>query len=176
MGTSLTKRKLRELRKTCLHGTKTKMVVKFKNDTTHIKETCTICGAYKYVPKSLDNQIETKSTYADSLVTRIEYHLKEIKKLSHFLASMKPRIEKQPHPFYDSEDWREVRYKALKINGRICALCRSTDGVMHVDHIKPRSFHPELALDINNLQILCRPCNLGKSNKDETDFREIKPL
>jgi hypothetical protein len=42
---------------------------------------------------------------------------------------------------------------------------------IHVDHIKPRSSYPELELDIKNLQVLCRDCNLGKSNTCETDLR-----
>lgn len=43
--------------------------------------------------------------------------------------------------------------------------------VIHVDHIKPRSKFPELALDVNNLQILCEDCNVGKLNRFETDYR-----
>ena len=43
--------------------------------------------------------------------------------------------------------------------------------VLHVDHIKPRSKYPELALDPNNLQVLCKDCNLGKSNLYNTDWR-----
>ncbi|WP_106598587.1 HNH endonuclease [Dyadobacter jiangsuensis] len=42
---------------------------------------------------------------------------------------------------------------------------------MHVDHIKPRSKFPRLELDINNLQILCQYCNIGKSNLYEDDWR-----
>jgi X-X-X-Leu-X-X-Gly heptad repeat protein len=42
---------------------------------------------------------------------------------------------------------------------------------LHVDHIKPRSLYPARALDPENLQVLCRDCNLGKSNKDATDWR-----
>lgn len=78
--------------------------------------------------------------------------------------------------FYDSREWREVRYKALKIHGRQCLCCGSKppDVVLHVDHIKPRSKYPELELDINNLQILCKDCNLGKSNYDEIDYRKNK--
>lgn len=46
------------------------------------------------------------------------------------------------------------------------------DGVqMHVDHIKPRAKFPELALVLDNLQVLCRDCNLGKRHLDETDWR-----
>lgn len=73
--------------------------------------------------------------------------------------------------FYDSRKWLEVRYLAIKKHGRICMACRATNCELHVDHIKPRSKFPELELDIDNLQILCRACNLGKSNKDETDWR-----
>jgi len=43
--------------------------------------------------------------------------------------------------------------------------------VMNVDHIRPRKLFPELALDINNLQVLCHECNHGKGNWDQTDWR-----
>lgn len=46
------------------------------------------------------------------------------------------------------------------------------DGVkLHVDHIKPKSLFLHLAYDLNNLQVLCEDCNMGKSNKDDTDWR-----
>ncbi len=76
--------------------------------------------------------------------------------------------------FYNSPEWRSVRYLALKRDGRRCACCGATpdDGLMmHVDHIKPRSKYPELELALSNLQILCADCNLGKSNTDEIDWR-----
>ena len=76
--------------------------------------------------------------------------------------------------FYQSWEWKEVRYKALKLYGARCMLCGATaaNGVrICVDHIKPRSLFPDLQLDINNLQILCDDCNKGKSNTDDTDWR-----
>lgn len=88
----------------------------------------------------------------------------------------KKPIRKDRKDFYESKGWLSVRYQALKIHGRKCQCCGSTpdDGaVIHVDHIRPRSIYPELALDLNNLQILCKHCNLGKSNTDETDWRLI---
>jgi 5-methylcytosine-specific restriction endonuclease McrA len=91
-----------------------------------------------------------------------------------------PRVKK-PKPqrgnfgeFYESREWFQVRYAVLKKYGGRCMICGRTknDGVIiHVDHIKPRSKYPELELDSNNLQVLCRPCNLGKSNIDDTDWR-----
>ncbi len=76
--------------------------------------------------------------------------------------------------FFLSRPWRELRYRVLKARGRRCECCGRTpaDGVaMHVDHIKPRSLRPDLALVESNLQILCADCNTGKSNYDEIDWR-----
>ena len=76
--------------------------------------------------------------------------------------------------FLQTYEWRRVRMEALKKYGARCQCCGATpaDGVkMHVDHIKPRKVFPELALDVNNLQILCEECNHGKGNWDMTDWR-----
>lgn len=76
--------------------------------------------------------------------------------------------------FYSSDAWLDVRYQALKASNGSCKCCgtRATpDAPLHVDHIKPRSKHPEMALSLSNLQVLCRSCNMGKSNKDDTDWR-----
>jgi hypothetical protein len=76
--------------------------------------------------------------------------------------------------FLESYEWRRVRMEALKKYGPKCQCCGATpaDGaVMNVDHIKPRKFFPEMALDVNNLQILCNACNHGKGNWDQTDWR-----
>lgn len=78
--------------------------------------------------------------------------------------------------FYDTPEWQALRYKALRLNNGKCELCGhgKRDGAkLHVDHIKPRSLHPELELELSNLQVLCEPCNLGKSNKDDTDWRAM---
>jgi len=79
--------------------------------------------------------------------------------------------------FYRTKEWREVRYRAIVQYGRKCMACGRTPEhgiIIHVDHIKPKIKHPELALDINNLQILCDDCNLGKGYKDSTDWRSVQ--
>lgn len=76
--------------------------------------------------------------------------------------------------FLSTFQWRKVRMEALKKYGPRCQCCGATpaDGaVMNVDHIKPRKKWPSLALDVNNLQILCHDCNHGKGNWDDTDWR-----
>lgn len=81
--------------------------------------------------------------------------------------------QRKQETFYNSKEWRELRYQALKLHGRRCLCCgqKAPNVQLHVDHIKPRSKFPELEFDINNLQILCKDCNLGKSNKDSIDYR-----
>ena len=77
--------------------------------------------------------------------------------------------------FLESYEWRSKRMEALKLHGARCQCCGATpkDGVrMHVDHIKPRKTHPALALDLDNLQVLCEVCNHGKGNWDSTDWRK----
>jgi len=73
--------------------------------------------------------------------------------------------------FYHSNLWMRLRYRVLKSQGRVCALCKTAEGPFHVDHIKPRSKYPELQLVEGNLQVLCKSCNMGKSNIDQTDWR-----
>ena len=83
-------------------------------------------------------------------------------------------IQTSPTDFLQSRAWFELRYKALLKYGAKCQCCgrsRKDNIIIHVDHIKPRSRYPALALDINNLQILCNECNLGKSYTDSTDWR-----
>lgn len=76
--------------------------------------------------------------------------------------------------FYNSKEWRRLRYQAFREYGNKCCVCGrgASDGmVMHVDHIKPRSLYPHLALELSNLQIMCNECNVSKSNKDEVKWR-----
>ena len=76
--------------------------------------------------------------------------------------------------FLSSYQWRRLRMEALKKYGPKCMCCGATPAtgaVMNVDHIKPRKLFPSLALNIDNLQVLCHDCNHGKGNWDQTDWR-----
>lgn len=72
--------------------------------------------------------------------------------------------------FYQSWEWKKARYETILRYGNKC-MCCGFEGSIVVDHIKPLRLYPELALDLENLQVLCRDCNMGKSYDDETDFR-----
>ena len=77
--------------------------------------------------------------------------------------------------FLESYQWRALRMAVLKKYGPKCMCCGATPqhgAVMNVDHIKPRRLFPHLALDMDNLQVLCHECNHGKGNWDQTDWRD----
>ena len=91
------------------------------------------------------------------------------------IGGVKPKVKKAEKPeFLESFAWRRVRMEAFVKYGPKCMCCGATPttgAVMHVDHIKPRKTHPELALELDNLQILCHECNHGKGNWNTTDWR-----
>lgn len=97
------------------------------------------------------------------------------------LAPEKPkkRTRQKTDAFYTSWEWKQVRYEALKINGHRCQCCgwRPGDtehGHLVVDHIKPRRHFPELALSLENLQVLCNDCNMGKGSTYSDDYRAFE--
>lgn len=87
--------------------------------------------------------------------------------------SANPKIQKSDR-FYESLNWRQLRMVVLKnCDGRcMCCGASAKDGIrIHVDHIKPRSTHPHLELALDNMQVLCEDCNIGKGGWDDTDWR-----
>lgn len=93
-------------------------------------------------------------------------------------AKRRAKGSKPDKEFYLSREWRALRHDVLDKYKGACLLCgrtyRDHGVIIHVDHIKPKSKYPELALDANNLQLLCEDCNLGKGNRYETDWRPKK--
>ena len=81
------------------------------------------------------------------------------------LARERQRQIDEARAFYASSEWRLVRKQVVEEQGRVCQECHqhiSDDNDLTIDHIKPRSKFPELALDKSNLQVLCRRCNSAK--------------
>lgn len=75
--------------------------------------------------------------------------------------------------FFSSREWLSLRYQVLRKFGRRCMCCGvgSDSAVLQVDHILPRFKYPGRALDIDNLQVLCKECNFGKGARFTDDFR-----
>lgn len=71
--------------------------------------------------------------------------------------------------FYLTYEWREIRLKVIRRDGRTCRRCLTVIRRPHdltVDHIQPRIKYPQLALDLANLQVLCRRCNSSKGARE----------
>ena len=76
----------------------------------------------------------------------------------------------QKKKFYRSSNWETIRQQALKRDNYECQLCKA-EGKVHIDsikehgkrkeiklnvhHIKEIEHHPELSLDLDNLQTIC---------------------
>ena len=52
--------------------------------------------------------------------------------------------------------WRK---QVLERDSYSCQICKSTGVDLHVDHIMPFAFHPNLRMDLNNGRTLCVPCH-----------------
>jgi 5-methylcytosine-specific restriction endonuclease McrA len=107
-----------------------------------------------------DNLVKTRQPTEQSVKSFINNHSK---------------VDPTSDDFLKTFEWNAVRMMALKRHGYRCMCCGAspaTGAVINVDHIKPRKFYPELALDVENLQVLCNPCNMGKGNWLQEDFRK----
>ena len=139
-----------------------------------VYKSCFSCFANRAVKKEI-YKILVEGDYEEFRKHRDDYYKKEHEqRLAELVSKESERIRSlSEDDFYNSNQWRSVRWECLRKHGFCCLGCGRSppEIVIHVDHIKSRSIYPELALDINNLQPLCRDCNLGKSNRDETDFR-----
>ncbi len=73
--------------------------------------------------------------------------------------------------FYSTPEWIALRNLVMKTkNTGYCVNCKVEFSFKKwcepaVDHILPVKLYPELALDIDNLQILCCGCNYKKGSK-----------
>lgn len=142
------------------------------------------CRAYRNAhslphPRANQTRANQKPVFYEPAPTpeAAEKAKKRVEKLIKFWKP--PAIRKPEKPavsFYESDAWLELRYRAIKLHGGYCQCCGrrpSRINPLHIDHIKPRSKYPELELDIDNLQVLCKKCNLGKRAWDETDWRSV---
>ncbi|WP_346433177.1 HNH endonuclease [Sphaerotilus microaerophilus] len=68
-----------------------------------------------------------------------------------------------------------LRWQVFQRDRWKCVACgrgSHDDVILHVDHILPRSRGGTDSLD--NFQTLCDRCNIGKSNRDDTDLRSAE--
>jgi 5-methylcytosine-specific restriction endonuclease McrA len=68
----------------------------------------------------------------------------------------------------NSRKYRTHKERVFNRDGRTCRYCGSDEEPLHIDHIIPRKRGG--THDLDNLQVLCKSCNLRKSSKEEGVF------
>lgn len=116
------------------------------------------------------NSVKTKVKEQGRTIAKLNEKINQMRKASKGIKTTK---KTPPHWLYSSDAWKELRYKTLRRFGFKCLACNATDTELHVDHIVPVSVDRSRALDEDNLQVLCRDCNLSKSNKFQDDLRPV---
>jgi 5-methylcytosine-specific restriction endonuclease McrA len=64
--------------------------------------------------------------------------------------------------------YRSQRDRVFSRDGRMCQICGTDEGEMHIDHIIPRKSGG--THDLDNLRVLCKPCNLRKGALNDGVF------
>jgi 5-methylcytosine-specific restriction endonuclease McrA len=149
----------------------------FKNSLVQTMARCKSCRCIFSVPKHVMDRINeiNKSPKKQTWIhTPLKKKYPKVKK-SHMQrvyevsALLRREKYKTAHPFYSRMEWRLLRGQILCVH-KECQKCGS-EVDLQIDHIKPRWKYPHLALEKDNLQVLCEPCNMEKGHMDETDWR-----
>ncbi|NJM67561.1 MAG: HNH endonuclease [Acaryochloris sp. RU_4_1] len=61
----------------------------------------------------------------------------------------------------EGQQWKKKQFENIKGQCPICGLVLPIDH-FQIDHTKPLKHHPDLAVELANLRLLCGPCNLHK--------------
>lgn len=105
--------------------------------------------------------------HAEPVDSEITKHQRSIYQVL-FQEELRERIEDER--FYTSQEWRILRVNFLrtrrKLNGHyVCDYCQKPIWYdVTIDHFKPRSRFPDLALEIGNLRLAHRQCNSSKGD------------
>jgi 5-methylcytosine-specific restriction endonuclease McrA len=97
----------------------------------------------------------------DKRLLKIGYKNKLAKLTNNQIAIV---FKSQSKHFLNSKEWKDLKKVASQKYGVLCKFCGSAKCI-NFDHILPRKYYPELALDLDNIQPLCAKCNKAKGNK-----------
>ena len=117
------------------------------------------------------SQVEILLARAKKISLRLDSQLSNKGKTANQIAN---EFDVTKDKFLLSPEWKIMRRKVIEHYGAKCMKCNyvpSNLRQINVDHIKPRVYFPHLALDFDNLQVLCCACNKEKGNKNQADYR-----
>jgi CxxC-x17-CxxC domain-containing protein len=115
--------------------------------------------------------LPTAGLYLNDVVTAKprQERREQVKERVLALAQKRQETIEEREAFYSSPEWKLLRDQVIREEGRTCADCGrriKEDADIAVDHKRPRSKYPELALKRDNLRVLCRRCNSRKAARD----------
>lgn len=74
--------------------------------------------------------------------------------------------------FYNSAAWSKIRQQVLERDNYECQMCKAEGRVttqanarLDVDHIEELEQRPDLALELDNLRVLCAACHDKRHNR-----------
>jgi len=112
----------------------------------------------------LDRFIESNTTNEPIKVKKVK--TKNKVQLKHSVKSVEN--------IYQSPRWADIKKVIYSLYDFKCMKFSNNQNEMHVDHICPVSKYPAMKWSINNLQLLCKNCNMEKSNVNENDYRTLE--
>ena len=77
------------------------------------------------------------------------------------------------HEFYVSPVWRRMQAQILKENHFECERCKKKGLVVKATTVHHRKYlrqYPELALDPNNLESICKRCHYNEHHRKKPEF------
>lgn len=75
--------------------------------------------------------------------------------------------------FYSSKEWRQLRPMAIARDNGLCVHCLANKRVIpfkEIDHIIPLRVDRSKALQLDNLQCLCKQCHTRKTYEDRKNY------
>lgn len=75
-------------------------------------------------------------------------------------------------PFYNTKEWGKLRKKKLEAEHYECERCRAKGRYKRGSTVHHKQYlrkHPELALNFDNLEVLCEACHYEEHHK----FKQI---
>ena len=109
---------------------------------------------------------KSRSWYKPTIETRLRMKISHLKRVSdgkhnNYKGGITPVNTKIRH----SPEYKLWRESVFKRDNYTCRNCRKRGGALEANHIKPFCDYPELRLDINNGETLCKECHKTVTKK-----------
>lgn len=128
-----------------------------------VEVTCESCkNIYFMGAKTFRGSASKKHRRLCLSCTRQDISARSSKQIGPTNPNWKNGATSEADKFYSSKKWKEIRTQAFIRDKYTCVDCGQVGRKLEANHIQPRSRFPELKLELNNLETLCKKCHDGK--------------